>query len=109
METLTENQFKKTRASFRRGWYLNIALVTFFLLLGSYFFAEYRAGEPEAAMANLAFSMATAIIASVLLMGAGISRCQARLEGQHLELKIALEEVSEQLDALQNRVSELKG
>jgi hypothetical protein len=43
--------------------------------------------------------MGLVVIASVLLMGAGISRYQARLEGQHLELKMAIKKINAALDS----------
>ncbi|MBN2307841.1 MAG: hypothetical protein JXR94_02655 [Candidatus Hydrogenedentes bacterium] len=93
MERLTEERGDRTWRLFHIGWYVN--LLAFLGVLAWAFWLVLqigmaRAEEQPVQVSDMIMMMGLFIIAAVLLMGAGISRYQARLEGQHLELKLAI-------------------
>jgi NADH:ubiquinone oxidoreductase subunit H len=100
MERLTEERGQRTWRLFHIGWYFNIALVVIVLLCALYFLGQAWAGEPSQSLKNTVMMAAMLIIAAVLLMGAGVSRYQARVEGQHLELKLAIKQIMAKLDTM---------
>lgn len=103
MERLTEIRGDRTWKLFHVSWYVNLVLVILVLLFSLYYLGEAWAGNPNDADRNTTMMATMLIIATVLLMGAGISRYSARLEGQHLELKLAIKEVERQVEELKNR------
>ena len=100
MERLTEERGERTWRLFHFVWYVNLAAVAAALGGAIYMFKrvlETSASSPEA---DATLMMGFLVVASVLLMGAGISRYQARLEGQHLELKLAISKLTSTVEAL---------
>ena len=106
MERLTKHGGARTWRLFRIGWYINLALVIFVLLVSAYYLFAAESSEPEASVDNTVMMGAMLIVATILLMGAGISRYEARLEGQHLELKLALNKVIAEIEALKDGPAE---
>ncbi|MFO7775761.1 MAG: hypothetical protein R6W89_08195 [Candidatus Hydrogenedentota bacterium] len=102
MERLTSERNTRTWKLFQIGWYVNVvfALLSFFLAL--FFFSRMWHGYASNIAAGTTMTMAFVTIACVLLMGAGISRYQARLEGQHLELKQTIQKMAADLEAIRN-------
>ncbi len=104
MERLTQERADRTWLLFRISWYLNIALVVVSLFLALFFFSRMWHGYASNIAAGTSIMMGFVVIACVLLMGAGICRFQARLEGQNLEIKLAIRKVTEDLDALKSQL-----
>ncbi len=103
MERLTPDRNARTWKLFQIGWYANIGLAVLSLFLALYFFSRMWHGYASDIAAGTTMMMSFVIIACVLLMGAGISRYQARLEGQHLELKLTIQRLTEELEAYRDR------
>ena len=84
------------------SWYVNIFIVVLLLALALHFYVElvWGAGSPAEAMHNATMMTMMLVVASLLLLGAGLSRYQARLEGQHLELKLAIKEIGDRIESL---------
>lgn len=103
MERLTEERGERTWRLFHIGWYINIACVAAAGLGALFFLKQVMSGasaaEPTNIITDITLMIGLAIIAIVLLMGAGLSRYQARLEGQHLELKMAINKLASGLSA----------
>lgn len=89
MERLTQERNDRTYKLFHLGWYLNTIIVVALLVM-----AAWQWGDG----ADRAIPMSLLVIATVLLSGAGVSRYQSRLEGQHLELKIAMNKLTKLLE-----------
>jgi len=105
VERLTESGGTHTWKLFRIGWYINIVLVTFFFLLAASFLINAQFGEKGVeATHNIIMMVTMMIVASLLLLGAGISRYEARLEGQHLEIKLTLKQLDAQIEGLKKEV-----
>ncbi len=104
MERLTQERGDRTWLLFRISWYVNIGLVVTSLFLALYFFSLMWKGHTNNFAAATSFMMGFVVMASVLLMGAGICRFQARLEGQNLEIKLAVRKVSDELELLKARL-----
>ena len=102
MERLTVSRGERTWKLYHLSWYLNISIVVFLLALALHFYIELvlGVGSPAEGMFNATMMTIMLLAASVLLLGAGLSRYQARLEGQHLELKLAIKEISDRIDSL---------
>ena len=100
MERLTEHRGARTWRLFHIGWYINLALVIFVLLASAYYLIAAEASEGAASLNNTVMMGTMLVVATILLMGAGVSRYEARLEGQHLELKLALKEVMAEIEEL---------
>ena len=98
MQRLTEERGGRTWRLFHIGWYVNIVLVILVLLIALWYLGDAWAGEPADADRDTTMMAAMLVIASVLLMGAGVSRYEARLEGQHLEIKLAINKLIAELD-----------
>lgn len=109
MERLTENRGARTWKLFHIGWYINLALVIVVLLAAAYYLIAAQGEEPTNALNHTIMMGAMLIIATVLLMGAGISRYEARLEGQHLELKLTLKKLSDDLEKLEKSPEKKQG
>jgi hypothetical protein len=105
MERLTEDRNAVTWRLFQLGWYANIALAVLSFLAVGYFFVNMWHGYIEDIQLGWGMLMAFLVLALVLLMGAGITRYQARLEGQHLELKLAIREAHAEVRALRQELS----
>ena len=90
MERLTEERGEITWRLFRILWYINFwAGIIAFFWAGYLWYTDI---DFEAVIAAL-------VLACVLLVASGITRYQARLEGQHLELKLAINRVLDKLEA----------
>ena len=100
MERLTEERGQRTWWLFRLSWYLNIALVCVSLYLALFFLSRMWHGDASNIAAGTSIMTGFVVIACVLLLGAGVCRFQARLEGQNLEIKMAIRKVSEELNEL---------
>ncbi len=104
MERLTEERGERTWRLFRFGWYVNLASFIAALLGALWFLKQVLSGAaenpPSEGATDIMLMTGLFVVAVVLLLGAGISRYQARLEGQHLELKLALNELRTKLDTL---------
>ena len=100
MERLTEHRGARTWKLFHISWYINLALVILVLLASAYFLVAAEGGDPDSSLNNTIMMGSMLIVATVLLMGAGISRYEARLEGQHLELKLELKKISAEIEKL---------
>ena len=108
MERLTESRGDRAWKLFHIGWYINLILVIVVLLFAAWYFADAQGEAEETEASRSIIMMCTMmIVASLLLMGAGVSRYEARLEGQHLELKLAIKETGAQIEEL--RREERKG
>ena len=99
MDMLSQERREKAYKLFRIFWYINLACVIA-AVWGALFFVRLVLAVPAEdvgdlfeVITNTSIILGLAIIACVLLMGAGISRYQSRLEGQHLELKQAINKV----------------
>jgi hypothetical protein len=86
MERLTEKRGARSWFLYHLGWYINllIALATFSAAL--YYLIGLFTTTPSDVQ-EIVLMMSFFVLTAILLMGAGISRYQARTEGQHLELK----------------------
>ncbi len=104
-ERLTENRSERTWRLYRMSWYVTVALSVISLLLALFFFSRMWHGYASNIAAGSTIMMAFVVIACLLLMGAGLSRFQARLEGQHLEIKLTLNRLSDQLERLRAQVA----
>jgi amino acid permease len=104
-ERLTHERGQRTWRLFRISWYVNIALVVVSLYLALFFFSLMWHGNTRNVAAGSSIMMGFVIVACLLLMGAGICRYQARLEGQNLEIKMAIRKVVEELDDLKARLN----
>jgi hypothetical protein len=104
MERLTEERRKRTWRLFRIGWYVNVALVFLLLLTAFYLFDQAWGSAWGEDVLYIGAAVLSMVSAAVLLMGAGISRYQARLEGQHLEIKLAVQKVADQLSGLKAHI-----
>jgi len=101
MERLTENRGGRAWKLFHISWYINLILVLVVLLFAAKYMFDAQLGEEGSeATRNVVMMSAMVIVASLLLMGAGVSRYQARLEGQHLELKLAIKHIEAQVEEL---------
>ena len=102
MERLTVSRGERTWKLYHLSWYLNILLVVLLLALALHFYVEmvWGVGNPAQGIHNATMMAVMLVVACLLLLGAGLSRYQARLEGQHLELKLAIKEITDRLDAL---------
>jgi len=102
MERLTVSRGERTWKLYHLSWYINILIVVLLLALALHFYVEmvWGVGSPVEGMHNASMMTLMLMVASLLLLGAGISRYQARLEGQHLELKLAIKEISGRIDSL---------
>jgi hypothetical protein len=98
MERLTEKRGARSWFLYHLSWYLNLLLFLAAVFAATYYFIQLNLGSAERAR-DTVMMMGFLILAAILLMGAGISRYQARLEGQHLELKKAILAVKEGNDA----------
>jgi len=94
MERLTVETEKRNWRLYRIGWYVN-----FFLAVAAIVAAGFAAekmfridieAEPVFYLIQLVLVIGLALAALILLLGAGLSRYQARLEGQHLEIKTTI-------------------
>jgi predicted lysophospholipase L1 biosynthesis ABC-type transport system permease subunit len=106
-DRLTEENGERTWRLYRISWYVTVALAVLNLFIALFFFSRMWHGYTDAYAAVSAIMMGFVVIACVLLMGAGMSRFQARLEGQHVELKLALNRLADQLDHVQAEVTGL--
>lgn len=105
METSIEKAQKSSWWLFRVGWYLNVILVIGLMFAAAYFLAETVNGEPEERGPNITMMMGMVTLASILLLGAGVSRYQFMTQGQHHELKTTLTEFKEELNEIKKSVS----
>jgi high-affinity Fe2+/Pb2+ permease len=103
-ERLTHERGERTWRLFRISWYVNIALVVISLYLALFFFSRMWHGYASNIAAGSSIMMGFVVIACLLLMGAGICRYQARLEGQNLEIKLAVQKALEELNDLKARL-----
>lgn len=99
-ERLTHERGQRTWQLFRMSWYVGIVLAVVSLILALFFFSRMWHGYATNIAAGTSIMMGFVIVASQLLMGAGITRYQARLEGQNLEIKTAVRQLSEELNDL---------
>ncbi|MCX5770336.1 MAG: hypothetical protein NTZ09_08705 [Candidatus Hydrogenedentes bacterium] len=102
MERLTVSRGERTWKLYHLSWYINILIVLLLLTLALHFYIELLlgVGSPAEGAWNATMMSIMVFVAIVLLLGAGISRYQARLEGQHLELKLAIKEIGERIESL---------
>ncbi|RPJ82732.1 MAG: hypothetical protein EHM18_15355 [Acidobacteria bacterium] len=100
MERLTDKRGARSWFLFRLGWYLNLLLFLAAMLAALYFFIRIM-GSIEPNLYDAVMMMSFVILGAILLMGAGITRYQARLEGQHLEIKKTIIAFGERLSGLE--------
>jgi len=100
MENSIEKAQKSSRLLFRIGWYINILLVVGLMLAAAYFFSEIVAGEEGTRGPNVTMMMGMMTLASVLLLGAGVSRYQFMTQEQHHELKATLNEFKTEIEEI---------
>ena len=103
VERLTEDRGDRTWKLFHVSWYVNLSLVIL-ALLATVFYLSLVWSEAPNELWNVSMMSTTLVIATVLLAGAGISRYQARLEGQHLELKLTIGRLAAQVEELRKIV-----
>jgi len=89
MERLTDKRGARSWFLFHLSWYLNLALFLIAVGFAAYYFIQLRGGSANQTH-DTVMMMSCLILGAILLLGAGISRYQARVEGQHLELKNAI-------------------
>ncbi|MCP4639983.1 MAG: hypothetical protein GY851_06110 [bacterium] len=97
MERLTEERGNRTWKLYHIGWYINLLAFLGAVACGFWFLWQVvsgGSGEETAQLTDITVMSGLFVIAAVLLLGAGISRYQARLEGQHLELKLAINKLA---------------
>jgi hypothetical protein len=104
MERLTPERGEHTRRLFRIGWYVNFLCFLLAMVGALFFMHQVLSGVSEESGQTAVLNDITAmtglmVIAFILLMGAGITRYQARLESQNLEIKMAINDLRDQLDA----------
>ncbi|RPI25315.1 MAG: hypothetical protein EHM61_14690 [Acidobacteria bacterium] len=99
MERLTDKRGARSWFLFHLGWYLNLLLFLAAISAAIYFFMGIMSGSSNEVYDSL-MMMSFVILSAILLMGAGISRYQARLEGQHLEIKKTILALGEKVDML---------
>jgi len=100
MERLTDKRGARSWFLYHLGWYLNLLLFLAAIVAALYFFVRIMTGS-EAELYDAVMMMSFVILGAILLMGAGLSRYQARLEGQHLELKKTIVALGERLSAFE--------
>jgi len=105
METSIEREQKNSWWLFRLAWYLNVLLVVGLLLAAAWFLSETVNGDPGERGPNITMMMGMMTLASVLLLGAGISRYQFMTQNQHHELKVTLDEFKSELAEIKKTVS----
>jgi hypothetical protein len=105
-ERLTPERGERTWRLFQYGWYANLVLFVMSLSAAVFFFYRMYQGyiAQQYYAVGTTMMMSCVLIACLLLMGAGISRYQARLEGQHLEIKLALKKIQEDIHAVQSQL-----
>ena len=106
MERLTQERGDRTWRWFHIGWYINFACVLAVLVFEYYLFCQLPAVTPDVTgnpLFHTVIMMGLGTIAAVLLIGAGMSRYQARLEGQHLEIKLAINRIQATLDECKSK------
>ena len=111
MERLTEERGERTWRWFHIGWYINFFCVIAFLGAAWCFLLQVASGASQVAGTegiDIALMMGFSVIAAVLLMGAGVSRYQARTEGQHLELKMAINRLAAALEKMDPNAAKSK-
>ncbi len=104
MERLTPERGERTRRLFRIGWYVNFLCFLLAMIDALFFMHQVLSGVSEesgqtAVLTDITAMTGLMVIAFILLMGAGITRYQARLESQNLEIKMAINDLRDQLDA----------
>ena len=100
MERLTRERARRTWRLFKIGWYANLGLFLLWLILSGMFFYKMWFGLTDHYDTATTMMMAFFILACLMLLGAGISRYQARLESQHLELRLAIRRISDEIEKL---------
>ena len=105
MERLTQERGDRTWKLHHIAWYFNLlafAVVLFWALQHTVsFIVAYHSAPGDAQLiVDLVIAAGLMVAALILLMGAGISRYQARTEGQHLELKLAINRLHDELGSL---------
>ena len=102
MERLTVSRGERTWKLYHLSWYLNIFIVLLLFAVAFYLYMELAigGGSPAQGMRNATMMTVVLFAAIILLLGAGLSRYQARLEGQHLELKLAIKELGDRIDSV---------
>jgi hypothetical protein len=103
-ERLTQERGDRTWWLFRISWYVTVGLAVASLLVSLFFFSRIWQGYATNIAAGSSIFMAFVIIAVVLLLGAGICRFQARLEGQNLEIKLAIRMLGDELEEIKSRL-----
>ncbi len=102
MERLTDKRGARSWFLYHLGWYLNLLLFLAAIVVALYFFVRIMSSGSGTDLYDTVMMMSFAILGAILLMGAGLSRYQARLEGQHLELKRAIVALGQRLSALES-------
>jgi hypothetical protein len=102
MERLTNKRGARSWFLYHLGWYLNLLLFLTAIVVALYFFIRIMSSGSAADLYDTIMMMSFAILGAILLMGAGLSRYQARLEGQHLELKNTIMLLGQRLSALES-------
>ncbi len=108
MERLTDKRGARSWFLYHLGWYLNLLLFLAAMVATLYFFVRIMSSGSATDLYDAVMMMSFAILGAILLMGAGLSRYQARLEGQHLELKKTVVALGQRLPALESK-EETKG
>ena len=97
MERLTEERGERTYQLYHLSWYLNIIVAFALVLVAGYVWASDTPFD-----GRLTDMLLIMIIATIAFVGAGISRYQSRLEGQHLEIKLAINRLTRQVETMIN-------
>lgn len=106
MERLTPERGERTWQLYRMAWY--VTLVCFIVVICGALFFMYllmsgASDASETATFDSLVMVGLFLAAGLILIGAGITRYQARLEGQHLELKLAINRLNEVIEALRKK------
>ncbi len=111
MERLTKERERRTYRIYKMQWYANLFLFVCCLSLSLILFYRMWQGYYPNGRYELptTIMMSFLLLAFLQLMGAGISRYQSRLEGQHLEIKLAIRQVSKELQEVRAELARVSG
>ena len=106
MERLTPERGERTWKLYRLSWYVTL-LCFLVVICGALFFMYLLVSGASDASETATFDSLVMVglflAAGLILIGAAITRYQARLEGQHLELKLAINRLNDAIEALRKR------
>ncbi len=106
MERLTPERGERTWRLYRMAWYVTLLCFIAVMLGGMFFMYMLLSGASDASDTATFDSLVMVGLflgGGLILIGAGVTRYQARLEGQHLELKIAINRLQDAVENLRKK------